>query len=179
MKNTIYSNYYSSEAEDEAREFLFTEYNEDNKWKTLDDIPDNEVFEELSFEDEANWDDAKEQLESFFDGHGYFLLQGTCGRWNGQRRGGYIFNSFKELANAWQDCDYIEIYDENGHFNIKCSHHDGDNYYEVKRLSYRGYDYADNHYSESDEVIHDKLWNSNFYTSLPHFTHVVYGCKKG
>ena len=30
----------------------------------------------------------------------------------------------------------------------------------------------------TEEKIHGMLWNCNLFTSLPHFAHKVYGCKK-
>ena len=116
-------------------------------------------------------------FKDFFD-RNTFILQGYCGTWRGRAKGGFVFNSFKELSRAWEDCGYIEIYDENGHLYVKCSHHDGTNLYEIRLLNEKGYDYYANHkWYDDDEKLHDKLMN-NPYSVLPHIAHKVFGCKK-
>jgi hypothetical protein len=103
------------------------------------------------------------------------MLRGTVQRWNGNREAGYVFNDFDEMFyKAVADCDYIKIWDENGHFYIKCSHHDGTNIYEIKRINYKAYDFIDKwsynwNDNRTEEEIHDIVWNSNFLSSLPHY----------
>lgn len=173
----IYDNNYSSAKEKDCREFLLEAYGEDEGWQTVDDIPDDRVWQEMAFTDEINWEDESYELRRFFD-DGHWILQGSLGLWNGRHRGGYTFSSFGELAHSWDKCDYIKLYDENGHFCIEASHHDGTNCYEVKRLTEKGYEYLDSHTSCNREGVHDTLFNNNFYSALPHYAHKVYGCKK-
>lgn len=85
------------------------------------------------------------------------------------------------LSETTEDCDYIRIYDENGHLFLKCSHHDGTNLYEIKKVTKRGIDYIDKWESNwsdnrSEEYIHDQIMKR--YSVLPHFMHTVYGCPK-
>ena len=177
-RRLIYSNFYGEfNTEEDARQFLFDERSDEDEWQSVDDVPDDRVWSELAAQDEFSWDDSKYELEKFFD-PGYWILQGSCGLWWGRSRGGFVFDSFKEMAKAWNDCDYIRLYDENGHFYIDAAHHDGTNHYEVKRLTEKGREYIENHQWDSDEEVHDVVFNSNIYSGLPHYSHKVWGCKE-
>lgn len=174
----IYNNYdLWEDYADDARAFLAEEYPEE-------DITDNSIWEEIYFQDNINWEDEHEQLKDFFTGNGHFMIRGYVGRWDGRHAAGYVFDDFDDMFyKAVKDCDYIKMWDENGHFYLKCSHHDGTNLFEIKRISSKGYDFIDNwNYNYGDtrteEKIHTIVWNSNFLSSLPHFAHTVYGCKK-
>lgn len=151
---------------------------------TDEEITDEMIWNDIYFIDECAWDDEHTRLKEFFNGHGYFMIRGTVGRWDGTRAAGHIFDDFdKMFYEATRDCDYVKMWDEDGHFYLKCSHHDGTNTFEIKRITDKAYTFADNwSYNWSDErteqQIHDIIWNSNFLSSLPHFAHTVYGCKK-
>ena len=182
----LFSNYhwendeYGKDQYDYAREFLFEEYGEEEGWETEDDVPDDRVTDEVDTQSEWNWDDFKVEFGRFLgDSNNGFLLVGTCGLWNGTYDGGCYVNKFDDLYKFWEGCDYIKVYDEGGHLYVKASHHDGTNYAELKELTCKGNSYADNHYWDSDRDVHKVLWNSNFYTRLPHYAHRVWGCKKG
>lgn len=172
----IYSNYYNAELFEETKEYLFDEHN-DGKWDSIEDVPDEKVWDEINFMNDITWEDERARLMEFFDS-GYFLLQGDVGTWRGNMRGGYVIRGYYDLVKAWNDCDYVKIYDVNGHFYIECSHHDGTNFYEVKELTDKGYDYIDRHCWDSEEEVHNKVFNSSNYSRLPHFAHKMYGCKK-
>jgi len=177
-RRLIYSNFYGENyTEEDAREFLFETYAEEEEWETKSDIPISRVWEQISAQEEFSWDDEQYELRKFFDPH-YWILQGSFGLWYGRPRGGFVFDSFKELCKAWSDCDYIRLYDENGHFYIDAAHHDGTNCFEVKRLTDKGKEYVDSHQWDPDEDVHDVVFNSNFYSTLPHYALKVFGCKK-
>lgn len=169
---TIFDNYCSSEREEEARKFLLEEYPENGE------PTDEAVWDEVRFQEEINWEDVEAELTAFIDRHGDWLVKGYFGGWRGNQAGGKIISSFSELSGCWEGCDYIEFTDVNGHFYIKCSHHDGTNSYELKRLTQKGSEYAENHYYESDREVHEKIFNSNFLSALPHFAKEVWGCKE-
>lgn len=181
MKNIIFSNYYDSDREKATREFLLEDRGEDNDWKTIDDIPDSEVWDEMNFSEEIEWEDITSELENFFEDK-EILVIGTVGRWNGTYSAGKVI-SYDELHKCWSDCDYVEIYDEDGHMHINASHHDGNNHFEVKILTEKGesmwdkyeYDYVWRDLSERE--AHKKLWKNSRYTHIPHFAKKVYGCK--
>ena len=104
-----------------------------------------------------------------------YLLTGTCGRWNGTVSGGKFIRSVNDLLSCISHLDYIRIYDKNGHFHIHGCHHDGNDDYELKRLTNKGYELANNNYFAKDRKLHTTLMNTNFYSALPHFAEQIYG----
>ena len=147
-------------------------------------ITDDEIWQRIYDYDRLNWEDEYERLREFFNVHGHFIIRGCVGRWDGTYSAGYVFDNFDDMFyKATKDCDYIKMWDENGHFYLKCSHHDGTNLFEIKRLSDKGYEFIDNweydwNDKRTEKQIHDIVWNSNFLSSLPHYVHNIYGCKK-
>jgi hypothetical protein len=185
MKHVLFSNYLEDDDNgkdkyDYAREYLFEEYAEEEGWESEDDVPDERVNNEVSFQEECDWDNFKSEFGRFIKDSTYgFLLVGDVGTWRGRVPGGCYVYEFRDLYKFWNSCDYIKVYDEGGHLYIEASHHDGTNYAELKELTCKGSNYVDNHRYDSDQEVHEKLFNSNFYTKLPHYAHKVWGCKKG
>lgn len=182
---TLFSNYHWENDEqgkdryDYAREYLFEEYGEERGWKSADDIPDDDVYEEVNLQEEMEWNDFKSEFGRFIENSpNGFLLCGTVGTWRGRLAGGFYVNSFSDLTRFWKDCDYIKVYDEKGHLYIEASHHDGTNYAELKELTAKGDSYKDNHYYDSDREVHGVIFNNNFFSKLPRYAHKVWGCKK-
>lgn len=142
----------------------------DDKWETADDIPDDMVSNFLYSEEDWEWFRVKADLEYLIDKspHG-FVLYGNIGRWNGTVPGAWIIKSFDDLYDCWQDCDYIKIYEEDGHLHIYCSHHDGNNSYELKELTAAGADF---------EGDFNTLWHDDNYTQPAYFAHKMWGCEK-
>lgn len=107
---------------------------------------------------------------------------GHCGLWYGNRAAGTIFDDFGQMfATTTQDCDYWKIYDVNGHLYLECSHHDGTNHFEIKRITNKGVAYLKNWESNwsdkrSEQYVHEKIMSR--YSVLPRFAEKVYGCKK-
>ena len=168
--NILYSNYFDGNEFEDAKDFLM----EDTDEEPSDDAVWNEVYAN----DDLNWDDFCYELETFMKNEsGRFLIFGSVGRWNGRCDGGKIVCKFDELYPAWQDCDYIEFSDRKGHLELRCSHHDGTNYWEIKELTLAGEKYADTHRWDYDEDVHSVLLSSNFFTRLPHFAKKVYGAE--
>lgn len=171
---TIYNNYD-----------LWSNYNEAAKEICIENNilnpTDDDIWEEIYFQDNINWDGEKERLIDFFDGSTW-ILQGYSGRWDGVHRGGYIFTDFMEMfEKATKDCEYIHIYDENGLMYLKCSHHDGTNLYMIKKITDKGIDYLERWEENwgdkrTEEYIHDQIMKH--YSVLPHFAHQIYGCPK-
>ncbi len=177
MKNkeiTIYDNYYSYDREKEIREFLFKEYAEENGYPSPEDIPDERVFDEMDYQDREQWLDVKAELQSLFDKNVY-LLTGTCGKWYGNCDGGEFIRSVDDLLRCIDHLDYIRIYDKNEHLYIHGSHHDGNDDYELKRLTHKGYEYADRNYFAHDRHLHNTIMNNNFFSALPRYAKLVYG----
>ena len=165
-KHIIFTNYYSQEREDSAREFLFETSEE---YETIDDIPDFEVWDEMAFEEETWFDDVMSELKHFFEDK-TLVVKGSLGLWDGRRNVGAVV-PVEKLNICWEGCDYMEIYDENGHLYISSSHHDGTNTFEVKVLTEKG-----EQFFERNGQKFNSLFKST-YSHIPHFAREVYGCK--
>lgn len=146
-----------------------------------EDITDKMIEDERYFSIDCDWDNAKSELEQFFDGK-KLLIFGSIGRWNGVVSGFDTFDDFMKMFYwATEDCDYWKFYDENGHLYLHCSHHDGSCTYEIKLLTDVGYEYLDRwNYSWNDKRKSSDLGKQlvERYSRLPHFSHNVYGCKR-
>ena len=175
MKHTLYSNYYGWISEDEIKRYLWDcEYIDH-----LDEATHDMIYDAMYELERMYWNDISYELKRFFDKGDAWLLVGTLGLWDGKCKGGYIFNTYDEFLDCLKDCECWEIVDDKGHLYVKGSHHDGTNFYEVKRVSDFGYEWYSNHvWYMHEEELHTKMWNNNFMTSLPHFAKDVYGCKE-
>ena len=156
--------------EDDAREIIMELENDYEEYESKDDIPDDKVWDRIRLEEEFAWDDFKREINECMQDATY-LLCGTVGRWNGRAEGGCFVETVEDIVRGFGcDCDYFKFYEQNGHFYVKCSHHDGTNFAEMKRVSDKGMEYyRNNEYDKDDEELHDTMWNSNFMTGLPHF----------
>ena len=174
-KETIlYDSYYSEAKETDARQYLFDEYADEEKWNSPQDIPDYRVFREIELQDDMAWNEIKFDLEILFKSD-YFLLTGYCGTWHGNMEGGKFINTLPELLSVMQHLDDFRIIDRKGHFIIEGSHHDGSDRYELKRLTHKGYLLADSNYFAKDRQLHNTIMNTNFYSALPKFAKRIYG----
>jgi hypothetical protein len=171
---TIYDNYYSKEREQEIRDLLFEAYAETHGYQSPQDIPNSDVWQEIDFQDREQWDEVKDELQRLFKNDVY-LLTGTCGRWNGSAQGGSFIHSIQDFLHCIEHMEYIRIYDKNGHLYIHGSHHDGNDDYELKRLTRKGYLLADSNYFAHDRQLHNTLMRTNFYSALPNFAKAIYG----
>jgi hypothetical protein len=71
--------------------------------------------------------------------------------------------------------DYIKVIDENGHLKIYGYHHDGSDSYELKKLTKKGFEFADRNYFARDRQLHQTIMNNNFYSALPRIAERLYG----
>lgn len=187
MKTTIYSNYNLDDNYNEIRQLIIDEYPElctevENNGDSVSMVPSEKTIWDFIFEnDSINWDDTFSEVKEFF-ANKTVIMFGNIGRWNGNFCGGSI-GDFETLFNILiSDCDYVELLDDNGHFYINCSHHDGNNSMQVKILSERGktfvenweYDYS-HKYNFNEQTLHEKIATNNFLSALPHFARKVYG----
>lgn len=165
---------------------LWDDYNEFAK-ETLasngiENPSENDIWEEINFQDSIYWEDCKETLRDFFDGDSKWLLQGHVELWHGTYGGGFVFTSFDQMWHKTTvDCEFFKLYDVNGHFYLKCSHHDGTNLYEIRKLTEKGIAYyerwEDSHYDKrSEKDVHNML--NKRYSTLPHFASKIYGCPR-
>lgn len=168
---TIYDNTNIYEDSNIIRLNLFEELASENGWKTIDDIPDKMIADEIEFINTAKWENAKELLAQMLS-CGTFLLKGYCNRWNGRQDGGKFINDLDELLSCISHLDCIKITDVDGHLMIDGYHHDGNDHYELKKLTKKGYEYANsNHFANSRE-LHNKIFNCNLFSCLPRLAQI-------
>lgn len=147
---------------------------EDKDWAPSD----TEVFDEMQFETDHDWEDQEYELKKHLADFDKFLVLGSCGTWQGPRSGGKFCNGLHEIMQCISACDIYELYDRNGRLCIEGDHHDGHNSFEVKALTRKGFELAQRECFENYHSLHEKLWNSNLYTKDLHFAHEVWGSPK-
>lgn len=162
----LYDNTNLYDRRDEIRTELFEEYAEEQDWIMKTDVPDSMIEGEINYRDEMEWSDFKYCLERLFK-DGYCLLTGYCGRWNGRCDGGKSLCSTSEFLSCISHLDGITITDKNGHLMIDGYHHDGHDHYELKKLTQKGYEYANNNYFANERHLHNTIFNNNFFSCLP------------
>ena len=174
----IYNNYdlWEKYPDDELKEMAL-EYD----WvDEEDEITDSMLMDWRYQEDEADWECEKEMLTDFFKGKtvGFF---GEVGLWHGVYKAGKIGEFWNLFYDAIKDCDYIKLYDENGHFYLTCSHHDGTCHFEVKEITDEGRDYLERWEDNwgdkrTEQHVHNQIFKR--YSKLPNYAHEVFGCPK-
>lgn len=176
QERIIFDNYDVSARYDLARETLLELH-----WNDPDYSPsDTEIWNHSAFLERCDWDTARDWLRDNLEGYQY-MARGYIGRWNGSWAAGTTFDDFDDFfQEATRDCDYWKIWDENGHLFLQCSHHDGTNVFEIKRITERAldmieqwkYDWDD---TRTEKQLHDVIWNCNFFSGLPHIWRKFFG----
>ena len=177
VKRTIYDHWdiFDDGVQEEAKQSLIDNGNEDPS--------DSEIWDEVYRYDEFNWDEEKYNLKEVFDNGNKFLAVGTCGLWHGNYDDGFMFDSFDQLMENFRDCN-LKLWDENGHFFIEGSHHDGTHLVEIKQLTQKGEQYYDNwNWGPSSDTrrefdVYKKLFTDSHYSHLIHYMHRTYDCPK-
>lgn len=142
----------------------------------LEEMDENRVWEQLSFEYELDYEEAKRRINELV-GDRCLLAVGNIGTWRGNFAGGEIYNDFTEFAQARFEYAYntrIEI--EDGVLKVEVSHHDGTDTYTLKPLkdrgleAYHGWDCSYAGYgrfgSLSEQEMHQKLWEKPYYSAF-------------
>lgn len=167
----LYDNHYSRERELFAKENLLI--NNPELYKSMKDIPPRDIDNALYWLDLEEWQNIQTELEVLFKQDDYLLI-GYFGSWKGRIAGGKFIRHFKELQKAISHLEYIRIIDRNGHLLIEGSHHDGNDCYELKRLTKKGIELASCYNFEDDRKLHSTIMQCNFYSALPNFAKKVY-----
>lgn len=177
----IYSNYDLGDMYDDARQYLIDEWGV-NEEDEADIMPtDDEIWKEIYAQDEMNWDDTFYELKNFFKDKKVIFF-GSLGLWTGRHDAGKIGDFESLFYEAVRDCDYIEFSDRDGHLELKCSHHDGTNYFEIRVLTDKGYNYAENwaygynkKYDYSEQEMHNRITHCSQLSRLPYYCKNVWG----
>ncbi len=173
-KTTVFYNSIDQADFDTTKEYLFETFGEEEGWTSIDDIEDCIVYHEIDEMLRRDWDDFIADMEYLLSKDCY-LLTGTCGRWNGPCEGGKFIHNTNDLIDCIRHLDYIKFYDENGHFYITGYHHDGSDRYELKKLTRKGFEFADRNYFAHDRQLHTTIMQNNFYSALPRVAERLYG----
>ena len=177
QEKILFSNYYGDMySEEDIKEMI----NEDIYGGLLnieeDDINDVLIYDYLRMCLDNDFDDFKINFKEELDNH-YYVVTGTLGLWDGTHEGGKVIAGWYDLMNLLEDCDYIKVVDDNGLLKVTGSHHDGTNYFEVKELTDKGYEYyKDNEYALTRRDLCETLFNSEEYSILPMLSKKVFGC---
>lgn len=173
-KTTVFYNDTETTSFEATKNYLFESFAEEEGWVSIDEIPDCVVYHEMDEERRREWEDFKADMEYVFNKDCY-LLTGTCGRWDGPAQGGKFIHNFDDLMECIRHLDYVKFYDENGHFYIRGYHHDGSDSYEMKKLTRKGYEFADRNYFAHDRILHTTIMRNNFFSALPRIAERLYG----
>lgn len=170
----LYNNYHDNEIDAITREFIFDQYASERGWTTESDIPDDLVYERIEYDNYEYWCYIEEELTKLFNS-ATFLITGTCGRWNGPCDCGRFIQSLDDFKQFIAHLDSFKIIDRNGHLIVEGSHHDGNDTYELKRLTNKGYELANSNYFAQDKKLHSTIMKTNFYSALPRLAEQIYG----
>lgn len=166
---------HGNNAIDYAKQELFEE-DCDGVYESIDDVPEEEALDRAYLNNEGEKEDFIYEFSHFIDnnidktyGGPDFLAMGTFGRWDGNYPSGGAINDAYDIFDMASECIDVTIYDEDGHLYVKGCHHDGNCLWEIKQVTNHGKNFLWRHYYDNEYSIHKKMFESNFYTKLPHF----------
>ena len=177
MKNTdiiFFGNTDDYSKYNEAKQAVYESFRDSQEWMSINDVPADMVRDEISAQNKADWEYLTAALKREIGRH-YFLVTGTCGRWNGPRDCGNFITDWNDFLSFIRHLDTLKIYERNGHVYIEGYHHDGHDRYELKRLTDKGVEYASSRHFAHDKVLHEKIMNNNFFSALPRLFDVIFG----
>ena len=124
---------------------------------------DTDVF------DEDEYDDFIQGFKCFIQGR-KFLLKGTVGTWQGDNDGGmFVFGNMDAIDKFLEDCDYISYYEDNGRLHIMGTHHDGTNHAELRLLTEKGEEYAEQNGWTNSREVHEAIFGNSRYSKAAQF----------
>ena len=139
---------------------------------------DDELWEHWNDECEDSWNIITEEID-MYDEAGTYLVIASLGLWNGRFDGGKIIDGY--LNKVIRACfeDYNKVYWQDKNLKVKATHHDGTNYFIIKKLTDRGIEFYNNHYYDYDDrTMHQKLFRDAHYSHSVNFFARIYGWVK-
>lgn len=174
-KYIIYSSDPYDFNEEEMKESWY-ESAEVNDWEIPEDGPsDDQIWQEWDDQNERDWDDIEGEVK-WHDERGSYLIIASLGLWNGRFDGGKIIDGY--LTEAIRACfeDYNRVYWQDKNLKVEAIHHDGTNYFIIKKLTDRGIEFYNNHeWDMDDRTLHQKLFKDAHYTHSVDFFARIYG----
>ena len=159
---------------DDAEQAVYESFRDSQEWTSINDVPSDMVWNEISAQNNADWEYFTDALKRETGRH-YFLVTGTCGRWNGPHAGGNFITGWNDFLSFICHLDTLKIYERNGHLYIEGFHHDGHDRYELKRLTDKGVEYASSRHFAHEKALHEKIMNNNFFSALPRLADIIFG----
>ena len=163
----LYDTTNHTERYDEARDFLFASRADEFDWKTDNDVPEDMIYNEISFMESLDYQYFQDKLTALIDKN-TCIITGICGRWNGRVSCGRFIEDFDDFVEFVTHLDDIKIVDRDGHLILSGYHHDGYDEYELKILTEKGFLYAEEHHFEHTKALHERIMNNSDYSALPH-----------
>lgn len=170
----LYNNYYSKEMYDFARMDLL-EISQDTSG-AITEPSEEDIINHMYELETIQLDDFEYKFKSYLKSIFFGLLcVGTVSRWNGTFDGGMMINNYNDFLRLLEDCSSISVYIENGHLYVRGSHHDGNNFYELKELTEEGHNIISDYENccstpywsnLSKRELHQRMFNSSKYTHL-------------
>lgn len=122
-----------------------------------------------------------ENVREYFKTHkGPFIMFGYNGLWDGRHYGGDIIEDFDDFYKKAICHDYdhmLTLYDEDGDFIVKVSHHDGTNIFVIREMTKKGREYYRRHEDNYDFGVNEfsKIAHGKGYTKRMNFAAEMYG----
>ena len=177
-KHMIWTNNPYDFNEEEMKE-VWLETAEANDWEIPEDGPsDIQLWDEWYDQNEINWDDIEGEVK-YHNEEGSYLIIASLGLWNGRFDGGKIIDGY--LTEAIRACfeDYNKVYWQDKNLKVEAIHHDGTNYFIIKKLTDKGIEFYNNHYYDYDDrTLHQKLFKDAHYSHSVDFFAKLYGWVK-
>ena len=172
----IYNNYWDDAKAKWIRDDIVTRRQEDGD----DTEPtEDEIYQEwCDFYDQLLWDDLDSSMKDFLEDKP-LIISGYAGLWNGKSEGGKIVVGWEGVREAFNNIDYIKIYEVNGRLCLECSHHDGTNYWEVKEVTPRGMGWYYGHEDEDRRTIVETLFYTKGMSRELRYCQKVWGSPSG
>ena len=170
----LWSSYFwdNYESVEEAKKVFAETIMDNSTYESEEEITSDDIFREFNSVNDEDYYHFKlsilnhDKEKRKFDGA--FLVVADIGLWDGRKSGGRIIPSLssvlREVASGVSDVKY-EI--KNNDLFITGHHHDGTNYYTVKYITPKGYDWALRNYSnycETSRECHERLLKTKGYT---------------
>lgn len=173
-KRMIYeSNMFSiEEAKTEFKDALEEVYNQQ-----ACDLSDEQVLDFLDDFDEDCWRIEVDNLCKHMPDNIKLITYGSATRWNGVSHGFVLADGFNGLLDnhIWKDCEYFNIWDEDGRLFMKGYHHDGYVNLEIKCMSKKGQALLESWEQKNKEYNLNIIWDDPNLSYIPCFAEKVYG----
>ena len=143
---TIYTDDFSEYDKDCLIESIFC----NNPDLDLDDITDEDVYDEFLFVNDLNIEDTKDLLDSI-DINGQIIAIADLGLWTGRHSGYKYIDTLSDIFTCMEDYNTLSI-DQHNNLTLSATHHDGTNYITFRLLK-------DNLSDTQIENFENKLYN--------------------